>query len=496
MASIKNKLQGSQAVGQASKQAVKRAATEAAMATRSAVTRINNNDRKERKSILRRYKDEMDIALPNIHKYDGLGYSWSKADHHAWIAQQIYDETLPFYEKNVRTSILRTTMKRVASKVLDNYSITDAKGKEVNNFTIDLGGVTTEHVVDDNTYTEAVKQLLLGGTVYLVAYFNEDGQLYFKVKDRYNVRPNPTGWDILYTENGKPKVQRRHLDNNAQPVVDILQKSEKRDVWEIAYTDTIAGEQFDAMDTFGVYPLTIEQFVTTGTLELVLMYSQTWGTIDKEIVLGALQLFADKGYTSTGLIAMQDFYTPVDTPKTSTALEDGGKPLFEVYSPQLRENALQVLRDIIREEIATTLMLDKTSLGIDSNGATATEESIKLSASVDTINMLKKDVERALNTFLVTLSGGLYMVAIERYRVNDMASLVDVVAKAKSAGMISINTGVETIHPDWTEDEIAEEVVRIKLETMQELTPTEDKLAQSLGIIVQSEGVGNGSILQ
>lgn len=484
MATIKSKLNEAGTQGQRSENAVKRAVNNARVLASSAITNPRPTAAKERKNILTRYKYIFEQDMPQAKHWSGAGYKWDEEDRTAWIANRVYNEELAFYDTNARTSILKTMIKRVASKILDNYEVTDKDGNKVEYIEIEVGAAKTTLVLSHGTYTDAVRRLLLGGRVYLVAYVNDEGDLYFKVKDRYEVRANPTGYDILYTVDGKPHIERRHLNNEARGVIEVLKQDKKGD-WVVIYDKETDLEAFDA---FGVYPIEIDPFVTRGTLELVLMYSQLYGTINKEAVMGALQIFADKNYNTEALANLQDFFTPVATPNTSVSLEEGGKPLWEAYAPTLRDGSLNTLRDMLRDEIAASLMLDRGSLGLDSNGATATEETIKLSASVDTINMIKQEVAEVFTTYLIKLLEVGYTFVIKPYQVNDVTAKVDTANKALSGRLMSLPTAVKFIHPEWTADEVMAEVLAIKIENMAELTPAEEAQAIELGLLAEQEG--------
>lgn len=486
MASIKERLAAARDGGTKAQQTMATAARNAKILATTSLTEINTGKATSR-NVLDRYKKYLDgVPVPQQQLYKSVGYKWTNADRDAYLAEKVYSETLGFYNENARTAVLKTMINRVASKVLDNYELLDKDGQPVDLVTMDLGGLQTAYAMSKRTNKNAIKSLMLGAKIYLVAYVNEDGDVYLQVKKRYEVRDNITGYDILYTMDGHNRIERRMTDiETGRGTIITLQEDKQGNYVEVYEKPS----QFDALENHGVYELSIDQFVNRGTLELTLMYSQLYGTVDKELVLGALNLFADRGYNSRALANLQDLYTPVETPNTGTSLGEGGKPIFEVYSPTLRSADLETLRSLLRDEIATSVLLDKASIGLDTGTETATAERIKFSSTVDTINMLKAEVQEELNAFVASFLSPDYHIVIKSYQINDTETRVTTAAKAKQAGIMSLYASVKYVNQELDEDGIMLEVVRIKMDNMAQLTPAEEEVAMANGLILEQEDI-------
>ena len=223
-----------------------------------------------------------------------------------------------------------------------------------------------------------------------------------------------------------------------------------------------------------------------ATLENILMYSQLDSLTQKEISNGGMTVFADEGYFDPRYNPNKLVYRLLKTPESFTP-DNGLNKLFEVITPDLRASQIRELYNTIIDKIASSLLLDKTALGLDSSIETATAAKIKNATAIETINSLKYQFQQAFNTAMYNTFGESVIIRIENYKFNDMESLLQQAQMGLASHVMSTERAVKLITNDITEQEYNREVVLVKYENDIPFTPEQAELAKEMGLTLTVE---------
>lgn len=443
-------------------------------------------------------KSTVDISCDNIYSevFKALNYNLNKQYYFNLLIKSIYDETNPFYKVNVRTATFQTMINKVNSRILNNFTIFDNDTEVEESIELDLGDLSAKLDVDDQLFYNLSENLLLYDESYIKLTLSDDGLIYTSV--------DPT--QVIYS-----------VDTNSYTFI----YREKDDiVVEVRVDSTIDYYYFDfktkSLELFksvennlvndGVYKVKSSlSLVNKGLLEQILLYSESFSAFQKEQYLSTPDLFIDQQYINNGHFnTKRDYYQITDTPDSGVQIDDTPKPIFEKYQPEFRSEQYRVARDFIKDEIATIMQLDKASLGLSTDFETATASLIKSSQTQDTINLLKKQIEIAINSFLQDLTNlNDYYVRIEKYSPDDPEYVTNYLQKQVASNLVTVKTGVKTLHSDWTEDEVNIEYLTLMYQSSKPFTKDEEALAIMYGILENPELTQtednleeNGTVLQ
>lgn len=400
-------------------------------------------------------------------------YKLSGDQYTSWLVDSIADETNQFYCQNVKSNTLKNITKKLNTRIIDNLKL-NGKNVDAIPYKFVINGSEYKYIVDRNTVKEISQALLLCDNVCLRLYSPEVSTIKSIVVKPYQYLEYNGSFFFPYCSNGKWYVeQRTHIDGALH--IDTL-------IW---HAGKLKGESSIMIETSSamVYKYSTDiELVSQGALDLILMYSQFWGTVDKEIILAVLQLFVDQGYVNNcEALHLREYLVPVSNPDTDMVGEEA-KPLFEVVQPNLRSTDLRELRSFIKDEIIEVLGLDKAAIGFNDDISTATQTKVMNSQTVDTINDIKSSIETAINYFFTAITGVSSKIEIERYRINDQSTIIQDNQIALASRQMDIKEAVFREFPTKSQEENEEHYIRILLRNDLRLMPDEVELAKKYNL--------------
>lgn len=400
-------------------------------------------------------------------------YKLSGDQYTSWMIDSIAEETNQFYCKNIKSNTLKNITKKLNTRIIDNLKL---NGKNVDSipYKFVINGREYKYIVDRNTVKEISQALLLCDNVCLRLYSPEVGAIKSIVVKPYQYLEFDGSFFFPYNNNGKWYVEQRTFSDGILRI-DTLE-------WDEGKLHAMPGVQIETSSAMVYKYSTDIELVSNGALDLVLMYSQFWGTVDKEIVLAVLQLFVDQGYiNNSDALHLREYLVPVSNPDTDMVGEEA-KPLFEVVQPNLRSTDLRELRSFIKDEIIEVLGLDKAAIGFNDDISTATQTKVMNSQTVDTINDIKASIETAINYFFTTITGTTSKIEIERYRINDQSTIIQDNQIALASRQMDIKEAVFREFPTRSQEENEEHYIRILLRNDLKLMPDEVELAKKYNL--------------
>jgi hypothetical protein len=143
-----------------------------------------------------------------------------------------------------------------------------------------------------------------------------------------------------------------------------------------------------------------------------------------------------------------------------------------VMQPDIRAEQLKGLRNIILENIATAVGISPSSFAPylqDNSNRTAREVSAEESATALFVENKRELILGPLNEYLKTVllfKGFTNTVGVQFSKAGqtNYTLLVENVARAKSAGIMSLDRSVAMINPELDHEQVCEEVARIREE--------------------------------
>lgn len=439
-------------------------------------------------------KKEYDIIRDGIKHYlnhEKNSYStflddrglFTKKEKLQMIVDSIYTEDNEFYNTNFRTSTLRTIIKKVSSRVVDDIKFT-FEDEEIGVIKIPVINqydqvVYIDYELNASDFNEISKKFLLYSEVCLLGNII-DGKVVFKIVEPFKVLKKRDEYVYTYfNEYGEKCLEYR----TSEKIITEIKKTGENEE-EIS-------EFREIKNPFGrpmIFTIKKDDtFIERGTLELIMMRSFLYNTTTKESALTAIQLFIDKGYIGSDNILNlnRGSYVPLNSLNLRTDAGDVNRPIYEEFSPQIRANDLVTLDNNIIKEISRSLNLDSSTIGFDTNSDTkAVEVRSHINDSENNINTLKTELELKLNNFLKELTGSDYFeISIPEYKVISQEQQMSITNSAISNGYMTIMTAVKRLNPDWSEDEQKIEAYKLMRQKMIDFTDDEREEAIRLGII-------------
>jgi hypothetical protein len=151
------------------------------------------------------------------------------------------------------------------------------------------------------------------------------------------------------------------------------------------------------------------------------------------------------------------------------------KSPLTVMQPDIRAEQMKSLRNIILENIATSIGISPSSFAPylqDNSNRTAREVSAEESATALFVENKRDLISEPINAMLKTVL--LYkgftddvVIQFSKAGQTNYTLLVENVARAKSAGLMSLERSVAMINPEMDHSQVTEEVIRIREEEAQ-----------------------------
>lgn len=424
-------------------------------------------------------KDAYIVPMGNIYEaiYGAITgndkYKLEGEQYKSWMIDSIVEETNQFYLQNIKSNTLKNITKKLNTRIIDNLKL---NGKNVDSipYKFIINESEYGYIVDRNTVKEISQALLLCDNVCLRLYSPQSGIIKSIVVKPHQYLEYNGSFFFPYCSDGIWYVEQRSYIDGVLHVDTLIWSKGK-----LYKSNSVTMTTSSAM----VYKYSTDiELVSNGALELILMYSQFWGTVDKEIVLAVLQLFVDQGYiNNTDALHLREYLVPVSNPDTDMVGEEA-KPLFEVVQPNLRSTDLRELRSFIKDEIIEVLGLDKAAIGFNDDISTATQTKVMNSQTVDTINDIKASIETAINYFLTSITGTNSKIEIERYRINDQSTIIQDNQIALASRQMDIKEAVFREFPTKSQEENEEHYLRILLRNDLRLMPDEVELAKKYNL--------------
>jgi hypothetical protein len=231
-----------------------------------------------------------------------------------------------------------------------------------------------------------------------------------------------------------------------------------------------------------------DSVITNGSIEMILMQSKLFTTLNHEVESTKTKIFMDQTYLKF-YNSIREHFVPVASPEMIE--ENNSRPIFEALQSNLKSDDLKKANEILENQIATNLMLDKSTLGLSS--VTATELNMSTSQTCDTINILKSKVENAITLFICELlNSDDYFIKIKDYSIKNEKENITLTSQLLQVGAITELSAVKKLNPEWS---LLEQKIEAYSLMYQKGTPFTEKQrieAVELGILQSSNIEGGG----
>ena len=401
---------------------------------------------------------------------------FTESDKRNCVIFDVLQENGEFFVEEFKTNILNNIIKRVVSNILDDYTLT-INDEERNDINISINGKTKTLLLNDKLLCNITGKCLLYNKCYV--YFDTekyDNIIDVKLFNPWQVFEYKNKTVLLLIENNKTVVKEFYDDKIA------TYKRNKKNEWEMS-------DVKDHNINFkSIYKVNCEyDLISEGALETILSRSYIISAMNKEVLTGTQQIFSDATYTNYGYQYGRLVYRHIDTPEMAQLGDD--KPFWEVVSGEMRSDKFKEMLEINTDIIASNLMLDKLTIGMETTQTTATEIRTRTITAINTINDLKTKINDAINLLLNQLSDQLNIkLTIAPYKNNDKLTLIEMGQKALASGCMSVERVVEMVNTNLTSEDKLHEVCLIKIENNKQLTKDEYDYAYSTGLIDSGYG--------
>ena len=413
--------------------------------------------------------------------FNELGFKVNYSQQKNVKINKFYNEELSFYEVNLKNNLFKNLISQIKDFVISDVKLSKKNGDGTVEKITKISDIYNNDLIIDDLI---LQDMIISGLLYERFYIKinlEEGQYNIEVLPDYKVFKNNQGnYYIPFFVDGETFIEFR----NEKEI--IIYKIDKKGglAEKERYDNSFLSPLIFKMDVKS-------KIVSEGLLELLLLYSQVLTAFQKEVILSTIKVFADKGFFSWEKYTyLREHFEMVETP-TSLSAETQNKPLFETIQPNLRASDYDLSRDLVKEEIATTMRLDKSILGLDSSFNTATEVKARNVNSIKTINNLKKVFEISINNFLKEfLKTEDYYVNFGFFTIENEKDIAEKVSNLKRNGLITTKSAIEELNPDLTNEEIEVEYLTLIYKNGEIMTADEEKRAKELGIMPKVEKDG------
>lgn len=410
---------------------------------------------------------------------------------------QVHKETSAFFETHLKSNTLDFVTDKVATRITSDMSVL-RNGEVVSDelefkIATDKGTKVMRYDLNGENWLKIVKMMYLYKDVTLWGDV-VDGKLTFSVfpSFRTNVDSDVKA-RYYYQEDGVPMYAERVKDPDG--VYQKVFKEVKIDSRTRKFEQELSTKT--ELDRLYVFELCApERLVNMSTLDLILMYSEQLTTYQKEFKLTAVQIFAEQGLLDNQRFQeLKSVWKRVakESIGDGTSFGQDANPFYDVFSPEIRAQSLIDGLNHTEQLLANNLKLDKSTIGFIDANETATATLFKGSATVDTINNLKRLYETIFNGFVRALTeSDDVVVSIRPFMLSDMGSTATTIKTLVDSGSISVKERVMLLNPTYDNNQVMTEVVKIKLENGIELFADEEKFAIENEIYIRLEGEFDG----
>lgn len=401
---------------------------------------------------------------------------FNESDKRNCVIYDVLQENGEFFTEEFKTNILNNIIKRVVSNVMDDYTLT-INDEERNDINISINGKTKTLLLNDKVLCNIAGKCLLYNKCYVLfdtdKYDNIIDVKLFNPWQAFEYKDKTT---LLLFENNEPIIKEYYEDKIA------TYKRNNKNEWELSDTQ-------DHNVNFNlIHKVSCDyNLISEGVLETILSRSYIISAMNKEILTGTQQIFSDATYTNSGYQYGRLVYRHIDTPEMAQLGDD--KPFWEVVSGEMRSDKFKEMLEINTDIIASNLMLDKLTIGMETTQTTATEIRTRTITAINTINDLKTKINEAINLLLNQFSEQLNIkLTIAPYKNNDKLTLIEMGQKALASGCMSVERVVEMVNTNLTSEQKLYEVCLVKIENNKKLTKDEYDYAYSTGLIDSDYG--------
>lgn len=376
----------------------------------------------------------------------------------------IKDRSLDFYNKYIQSANLDIISKSVVGKMIDD--------------TLRINGEMAD--------LEIFKKIALNSVTYGTILINISNLEKFKFDIiepyRYEVKKDTEGnifeaW--IYVDTGL-----KQIGQGQHQTIDQVHRIDTGAVikeYLTSYYIDYAGKfrQYGTvieteLDNIYLYEWQSESLIEPIRNELLIL-----DTVDTAIALEIkgtqFSIHTDSKYFEEGRFIKQDVYRIYN----SDGLDQGEKPLFETYSPNIREQNYINLKEHYLKVISTDMGLNLSALGLANvNHTTATASLIEENRTVDTINSLRSNFRSNINNMLNQFDIEIEVTAYQSQNMETKARLV-----TQLRGNTSTEWRVKYLNPDMEEQDLLREIVLVKIEEGLPMTKEENLLATKEGLI-------------
>lgn len=399
---------------------------------------------------------------------------------HGFITQ-----TLPFFlddeKPYVSSDDLKTIIKSINNKVVDN------------NFKFIIGG--KEIKPKRKEYLNLNKQLNRYGRILVNVVYSEDiRDIKFEVIEPYRyTKIDDIGYEYYaeiedyVDENG---ATYRSYIREIRTLTSLgvwIQKTRYyiKGLEHIPlYDDYYSYEEDVLSDSTNLFEMTTEdeESIVWSIRHELLMLTLINTAEAIEVDGSTFTIHADSRYFENGKFIQGDIYRIYNIDQSDNI------PLFKTVQPELRDESYINMKNFYYKSIASDLGINPKILGLVTVvEVTATDVNSEEYKTVETINSMRENFTTMLEAPLEYGYNNLSIIMPQYYNQS-----LDSKAKTLNSitPVVSIEQSVSYLHPEWHEQERAEEVALVKYQTGKPLLKRDREILEKLGADLSTQAEG------
>lgn len=361
----------------------------------------------------------------------------------------------PIYGLELRTNIIKSMTKSLSREVVDEINLigVDSKGntktvtdiKSEKEFNISLN-------VNENIVKDIFEKAFLWEKCLIVGIIR-DGVVHLSVIQPYKYTKVGDSYLIL-TSNGKDVINETR-DDTFSPLGKLC--------WEFSFNDSFYDK-----------------------LESIFAYEIADSAITKETRMNLSKLFIDRELFKENPVE-QEVLNIVDVPSPIQAGAEGSSKAsyYDVYQGKNSLSELVEAKKDKQDSLTNLFKLSARALGLKTTSTDfASELPYENDLTAKTVNDYRSILSQLLTGIARELTKVDYIIHLGEYELNSYIAIVSLNKTAIESGQMSLETAVKRLNPYFTEENVSEEVIKIKIDNPKyTLNNKEIELGKSLGLL-------------
>ncbi len=407
--------------------------------------------------------------------YEYFGVSTKEKD---ILKQSIIQETSPFFQNSIKTGVLKDKLETLSANIQQGWVLNKKSGEEYNPVDeIELLNITQNVILDYDFINEFTYNLLTTDKFLVHLEVKEDSikfltrpqHSYFILDDKLHmITPHEDGFLVeIETESTYDKI--------------FVNKNKKGE-WQSEELTSIKKEK--SLKAFYTEVQGVD-VVKDSSLELSLLYSEAFTSLQKELKVSPTNVTVDKRLAPNGQFNFYENATIGIRRPDSINVDVNDDTEISYNQMNIRASEYREALAIINRQLDNNLLADKKELGLD---PTATAVNANLSEVAKKVNSIKDMLANSINDMLFDfLDIDIYLISIAPYKIDTKELNDRLDASEIEQGLDTRKNILRKRNPNWTEKQLTENYLTIEIKLGKPLTELETEEAKKLGLIKEEE---------